>query len=362
MLKPKERIVNLPVYQPGKPIEDVKREYGLSEVIKLASNENPFGCSPLAKEAIGLAAQHLEIYPDGASVELTKALAKKLGVQTSQIIFGNGSDEVIVLITRAYLQPGTNTVMATPTFPIYKTNSIIEGAEVREVPLKDGAHDLNGMLEQIDENTRVVWICNPNNPSGTIVGKEELRTFLHAISKNTVVVFDEAYYEYVESSNYPESIDWINEYPNLIILRTFSKIYGLAALRIGYGVANAALIDHLNRVREPFNTTSLSQKAALAALQDTHFVEECRHKNTIGKKQLYEGFQRLGLSYLPSEANFILVDVGRPAGYVFQSLLKKGIIVRSGESLGFPTSLRITVGSEDQNLKLLDNLEQILNQ
>jgi histidinol-phosphate aminotransferase len=359
-MQPKQRILNVPVYQPGKPIDDVKREFGLTEVIKLASNENPFGCSPDAKQAIQSQLDSLAIYPDGASLQLRWELAEFLQVEPNQIIFGNGSDEVVQMISRAYLGEGTNTIMATPTFPQYRSNAIIDGAELIEVPLKEGVHDLEAMAAAVNEQTRVVWVCNPNNPSGTIVTASELEAFLQKVPKNVLVVLDEAYYEYVVAEEYPQTVPMLAQYPNLIILRTFSKIYGLAALRIGYGIASAEIIDHLNHVREPFNTSTLAQAAARAALKDQAFVKKCRDLNREGMKQLTDQFDKWGLDYYPSQANFVLVNLKQDSDEVFRKLLAQGIIVRSGRALGFPGYQRITVGNAEQNAKILHALREIV--
>lgn len=357
---PKKQIVDLPVYQPGKPIDEVKRELGLERIVKLASNENPFGCSPKVKEAIVPVLDQLAIYPDGAAMDVREAVAEFLGVDGSQLIFGNGSDELVMLTSRAYLEPGANTVMATPTFSVYKTTATVEGADVIEVPLKDGVHDLNGLLENITEQTRVVWVCNPNNPSGTINSEAEIKSFLEQVPKNVLVVLDEAYYEYVTDASYPESIQFLADYPNLLILRTFSKIYGLAGLRIGYGIASPDIVDKINRVREPFNTSSVAQVAAIAAIKDQEFVQFCRTTNDKGRKQLYAAFDEMGLSYYPSQGNFVLVNTGRDGNEIFQALLRKGYIVRSGVALGFPTSIRVTVGNEEQNEGFLSALREVL--
>lgn len=357
---PKKQIVDLPVYQPGKPIDEVKRELGLEHIVKLASNENPFGCSPKVKEAIVPVLDQLAIYPDGAAMDLRAAMAEFLQVDASQLIFGNGSDELVMLTSRAYLEPGTNTVMATPTFSVYKTTATVEGADVIEVPLKDGVHDLDGLLENISEQTRVVWVCNPNNPSGTINSEAEIKSFLDQVPKNVLVVLDEAYYEYVTDASYPESIQFLDKYPNVLILRTFSKIYGLAGLRIGYGIASPDIVDKINRVREPFNTSSVAQAAAIAAIKDQEFVQSCRSTNAKGREQLYAAFDDMDLSYYPSQGNFVLVNTGRDGNEIFQALLKKGYIVRSGVALGFPTSIRVTVGNEEQNEGFLSALREVL--
>ncbi|WP_166239398.1 histidinol-phosphate transaminase [Paenibacillus turpanensis] len=361
-MQPKSNIVHLPVYQPGKPIHEVKQELGLTEVIKLASNENPFGCSPKAKEAIVKHVDQAHVYPDGASVELTKALAQHLGVQTNQIIFGAGSDEVILMIARAYFVQGDETIMADRTFPQYKHNAEIENASVIEVPLKDGVHDLPAMLSRVTPKTKVVWICNPNNPTGTIVSHEEVVDFLNKVPSHVLVVLDEAYYEYIVSAEYPRSLELAEKYKNVIVLRTFSKCYGLASLRIGYGIGHPDVIHTINQVREPFNTTGFAQAAALAAVQDQAFVEDCRRKNHEGLLYLTEQFSRLGLAYYPAHGNFILVDAKRDAKLVYEGLLRKGIIVRGGHtaSIGFPTCFRVTIGSKEENEKFISALEQVL--
>lgn len=360
MMIAKTQIVDLPVYQPGKPIDEVKRELGLDKIVKLASNENPFGSSPKVKEAIVSLLDQLAIYPDGASMELREVLADFWGVNGNQLIFGNGSDELVMLTSRAYLQSGTNTVMAEPTFPVYKTTATIEGADAVEVPLKAGVHDLEGILARINEQTRVVWICNPNNPSGTMNHEIEIRDFLNKVPKTTLVVLDEAYYEYVTDEAYPQSLPLLTDYPNVLILRTFSKIYGLAGLRVGYGIASPDIIDKLNRVREPFNTNSLAQKAAIAAIKDQEFVRQCRESNAAGREQLYSAFEQMGLFYYPSQGNFVLVETGKNGNEVFQALLKKGYIIRSGVPLGFPTAIRVTVGSQDQNEGFIEALREVL--
>jgi histidinol-phosphate aminotransferase len=359
-MQPKQNIVHLPVYQPGKPIEEVKRELGLSHVIKLASNENPFGCSPRAKEAMQAEFANISLYPDGGAVDLTNVLADHLGVKANQIIFGAGSDDVIMMIARAFLVPGDETVIATHTFGQYKHNAEVEGAVCVEVPLKDGVHDLPAMLAKINEKTKIVWICNPNNPTGTAVSLEEIERFIQSVPKSVMVVLDEAYYEYLPPAQFSHSIDLVKKYENTVILRTFSKIYGLASLRIGYGVGNPQLIRSVNQVREPFNTNRFAQAAAIASIRDTEFVDQCRMNNDAGRAQLQAAFERMGLSYYPSFGNFIMVHIGRPAGPVFDALLRKGIIVRGGHQLDFPESLRITIGSREQNAAFLDALEDAL--
>lgn len=363
-MQPKPHIIDLPVYQPGKPIDEVKREYGLTHVIKLASNENPFGCSPKAKEAIQSLLDQTNIYPDGASYELTQAMAKHYGVEPDQIVFGAGADEVIMMIARAFLSPGDETIMADRTFPQYKHNATVEQATVIEVPLKEGVHDLEAMKAAVTDKTKIIWVCNPNNPTGTMVTTEEMERFLQGIPDRVMVVLDEAYMEYVTDEGIAQGLDLLKRYPNVVVLRTFSKIYGLASLRIGYAIGRPDVIRSINQVREPFNTTSFAQKAALAALADQEFVEQCRRLNRMGIEYLQGEFRRLGLGCYPAHGNFILVDVKRDAKTVYEELLKRGIIVRGGHapSIGFPTSLRVTVGSQEQNEEFIQALEAVLQE
>lgn len=356
----KEQILNLAPYQPGKPINEVKKQYGLEKVVKLASNENPFGCSKNVLKAIQEYKTPFAIYPDGYAPDLRYALSEHLNVKPNQIILGNGSDNLLQMISRALLKPGTNTVMSEHTFSQYKHNAIIEGAEVREVPDINGAHDLAGMLEAIDENTNIVWVCSPNNPTGVYIPKEDLISFLDKVPEDTLVVLDEAYYEYVVADDYYDSIELVSKYNNLIVLRTFSKIYGLAAFRVGYGISNEKNIRALEPVREPFNVNSLAQTVAAAALKDQEFVKTCRKRNREGMELYYQFCEESKLSYFPSQANFILVDFQMDANEVFQYLLERGYIVRSGKALGFPTSIRITVGSNEQNNGLIENLKNLL--
>jgi histidinol-phosphate aminotransferase len=360
-MNPKPNIVDLPVYKPGKPIEEVKRELGLSDVIKLASNENPYGSSPSARAAITAELDNLSLYPDGSAADLTSALAGHLGVANDNIIFGCGSDEIIALIARAFFLPGDETIMADQTFSVYKSNADIEGAVTIEVPLINGTHDLDAMLSRVTERTKIIWICNPNNPTGTIVPEGALTTFLDSVPNSVMVVLDEAYAEYVTDLSYSNGIKLLERYSNLVVLRTFSKIYGLAALRIGYGVASPEIIKLINQVREPFNTSRLAQAAALAALGDQEYVQECRRLNSTGIVQLEGEFRRLGLESFPAHGNFIMVDVRKNAVDVFDSLLRKGVIVRAGHRK-YPTYIRVTVGSTEQNIAFITALEQVLSE
>lgn len=359
-MKWKEYLLQLTPYQPGKSIEEVRNQYGLNEIIKLASNENPFGCSERVHEVFNKPSSYFSLYPDGYASELRLAMANHLHTSQEQLIFGNGSDEIIQMISRALLGPGTNTVMATPTFPQYKHNAVIEGAEIREVPLKNGEHDLEGMLAVIDEATSVVWICNPNNPTGHYIPENRLKSFLLKVPTDTLVVLDEAYYEYVDAENDGESLELLHQFPNVIILRTFSKIYGLASLRIGYGISRPETIRALEPVREPFNVNRFGQLAAVEAIKDQEYVEKCKQKNRQGLEQFYHFCKEKRLKYYPSQGNFILIDFQVDGNEVFQFLLERGFIVRSGQALGFPTSVRVTVGSKEQNEGVLKAMEQFL--
>ncbi|WP_408006524.1 histidinol-phosphate transaminase [Pseudalkalibacillus sp. A8] len=362
-MKAKEQILSLKAYQPGKPIEEVKRELGLTSVTKLASNENPFGCASAVKDAVMDELNSVSIYPDGYAAEIRFKLANYLNVKPQQILFGNGSDEVVEMFCRTYLSPESNTVMAAPTFPQYKHNSVIEGAEIIEVPLtEEGKHDLDKMYGAIDRNTKIVWICSPNNPTGTIVTERELVSFLERVPSDVIVACDEAYQEYVVADDYPDTLALQREYRNLIVFRTFSKAFGLASLRIGYGVAHEDLIKIVDPVREPFNTSRVAQRAAITALDHLDFIKMCRERNREGMEQ-YEAFcENYDLRFYPSQGNFILIDFKTKQGdEVFNYLLKNGYIVRSGNALGFPTSVRITVGSKEQNEGIIQCLSNWLD-
>lgn len=357
----KEQILDLTPYQPGKSIDAVRREYGLEKIVKLASNENPFGCSKKVIETIKEFSTSLAIYPDGYATDLRNAMADFLKVKPTQLIFGNGSDNLIQMISRALLKPGYNTVMSAHTFSQYNHNAIIEGAEIREVPDIDGAHDLEGMLEAIDEKTNIVWVCSPNNPTGKYISGDDLISFLDRVPKETLVVLDEAYKEYVVAEDYFDALELVEKYENLITLRTFSKIYGLASLRVGYGISNEKVIRALEPVREPFNVNALAQKAVIAAISDQEFIEECRQKNREGLEQYYQFCREHNLSYYPSQGNFVLINFRVDADEVFQYLLERGYIVRSGKALGFPTSIRVTVGSREENAGVIEQMKAFLS-
>lgn len=359
-MKWKSAVLKLKPYQPGKSIQEVKRQYGLDHITKLASNENPFGCSEAVKESIRNFNESFAIYPDGYATRLREAVSKYIGVKETELIFGDGSDEIIQIISRSLLADGRNTVMATPTFSQYRHNAVIEGAEIREVPLINGAHDLRGMLEKIDENTAVVWLCTPNNPTGMLITEEEMTNFLKQVPEDVLVVIDAAYFEYVDETNYFDSSKLIEAYKNVIILRTFSKIYGLASLRVGYGVADAEIISKLEPSRAPFNTNTLGQLAAISAIADQEFIKACKEENRKGLQQYYRFCEEEQLPYYPSHGNFILIDFSTDGDEVFQYLLERGFIVRSGKALGFPSSVRVTVGSPEQNAEIIEIMKEYL--
>ncbi|PTM58691.1 histidinol-phosphate transaminase [Desmospora activa] len=360
-MKAKSTVQGLPVYQPGKPLEEVKREFGLTEVIKLASNENPFGCSERVWQSLLEERENLALYPEGQAPELRAQLANHLGIEEGRFVFGNGSDEIIQMIARAYLEPGTESVMAKITFPRYDTQVRIEGSRPVTVPLVDGTHDLEAMAAAVNEKTRIVWLCNPNNPTGTYFSEAALRQFLDRIPPQVLVVVDEAYYEYVVAEDYPDTLAFAQSDPRLLVLRTFSKIYGLASFRIGYAIADPAIVMELERVREPFNANRLAQRAALAALGDQGFVQLCKQANRQCMQQIESQLEQWGLSWFPSQANFIMLDTGRSSDEVFQGLLQRGIIVRAGSALGYPTTIRVTVGRPEQNRLFLEGLAACLD-
>ena len=354
-------IYKIKAYQPGKPIEEVKREFGLKNVIKLASNENPLGPSPKAVEAIKEYVSKINFYPDGGSYYLKKALGEKLGAKEENIILGNGSDEIVSLITRIFLQKGDQAIMGDPSFLMYKIDAQLSQAKVASVPLKNFRLDLSEMSKAISSRTKLIFISNPNNPTGTIITEDEVEHFLKDVPPRILTVFDEAYYEYVEDTNYPQSIDLLDKNSNIIILRTFSKIYGLAGLRVGYGIGSPEVIDLLNKARPPFNVNSLAQVAALASLEDEDQVNQSKSLVREGKEFLYSNLRRLKVSFIPTQANFILIKIGKKAKDVEGELLKKGIIVRGMGAYNLPHYIRVTIGTKPQNEEFIKNLQTILS-
>jgi histidinol-phosphate aminotransferase len=361
-----ERITALKPYQPGKPIDEVKRELGISgEIIKLASNENPLGPSPQALAALRDALPRVSQYPDGGCHDLRAALAERLGIPGDHLVFGNGSDEVIHLLGLTFLQPGgdDDVVIGDPTFVLYEAAAILNGARPVKVPLtRPGlVHDTGAMADAFDaQRTRLVFIANPHNPTGTVVTRTQVDALLDRLPGRALLVLDEAYGEYVDAPEYPRAIDYVRDGAPVVGLRTFSKMYGLAGLRVGYGIAAPEVIRLLNQARSPFNVNLTAQIAATAALGDESFVDETRRVNAEGMRTLEAAFERQGLPFVPSHANFLLVDVGRPCRPIFGALLRRGVIVRTGDVFGLDTWLRVTVGTPEQNARFLEALGEVL--
>lgn len=347
-------------YVPGKPIEEVEREYGVRNVLKLASNENPLGPSSLAVEAIRQSATEVGLYPDAGCQALTRELAAHWGVAPENLILGNGSDEIIHYLGVAFLRPGDEVLTAHPSFIRYESAAILNEAEYIAVPLRDFRYDLPAMAERLSPRTRLVFIANPNNPTGTIVTRVELERFLDALPKQALVVMDEAYYEYVDSPDYPHCWEHVREGRNLVILRTFSKIYALAGLRVGYGMARPEIIQVLHQVREPFNVNLVAQAAARASLKDPGQVTRSRETNRAGKAYLTAELERMGLQVVPTEANFVFVDLKRDCRAVFEALLRRAVVVRTGDIFGLPTHIRVTIGTPEQNERFVRELKAVL--
>lgn len=353
-------IMKIKAYQPGKPIEELKRELGLKTVIKLASNENPLGPSNKAIEAIKKYASEVNIYPDGGSYYLKKALAEKLGLEEEKIILGNGSDEIVSLITRVFLQKGEEAIMGDPSFLMYKIDTQLSQATILPIPLNNFRLNLSAMAKAVTSKTKLIFISNPNNPTGTIVEEKEVKTFFKNLASRIIVIFDEAYFEYVEDKHYPQTINLLNGKNNIVILRTFSKIYGLAGLRIGYGIAQPQIIEMLNRARPPFNVNSLAQVAALASLTDQNQIIRSKKLVKEEKEYLYSNLEKMKFSYIPTEANFILIKLGKKASYMEKRLLENGIIVRGMKAYNLTEYIRLTIGTREQNDKFIRALDKIL--
>jgi histidinol-phosphate aminotransferase len=349
---------NLRPYVPGKPIEEVQRELGLTEIVKLASNENPLGLSPLAAAAIVDFARFAYLYPDAGCVDLKAALSDHVGLPPDQICVGNGSDDMIHLLSSLLLEPGQNVVMGDPGFSRYEAEATANGAQTKKIALdRKARHDLGGLLEAVDASTRIVWIANPNNPTGTIIRRAEFEAFLRSVSNDVLVVLDEAYFEFATDPNYPNSADYIKTNDNVLGLRTFSKTYGLAGLRVGYAVGPRQLIDAIEKIREPFCVNALAQRGALAALSDAEHLNKTKEVNASGIKRLTEYLLGLGYSVSESYANFVWCDMGQDAAPISNSLLQQGVIVRPGAAFGCPNHLRISVGTQEE----LNRFEEALS-
>ncbi|WP_404363383.1 histidinol-phosphate transaminase [Marinobacter sp.] len=358
-----EGVQGLMPYQPGKPIDELARELGLDpdSIVKLASNENPLGPSPLAVEAARDALGTLCRYPDGNGFNLKARLASRLGVGPAQITLGNGSNDVLEIIARSFASHDSEVIFSQHAFAVYPLVTRALGARGVEVPARHWGHDLDAMAEAVTSNTRLIFVANPNNPTGTAHDSQTIEAFLGKIPEEVLVVLDEAYFEYLEGEDFPDGVALLENFPNLIVTRSFSKAWGLAALRVGYSVSSAAIADILNRVRQPFNVDSVALAAATAVLDDEDYLARSRQTNREGIKQLEEGFQALGLDYIPSAGNFVTVDTGEEAGAVFQRLLARGIIVRPIAGYGMPAHLRVSVGLASENRRFLEALPEAIS-
>ena len=354
-------------YQPGKPIEELERELGISNILKLASNENPLGASPQAQAALTAALKTLELYPDGSGYQLKQAIAEKFGLHSDQITLGNGSNDVLELIARAFLDNQRAAVISEHAFAVYQIVTQAVGAELQIAKANPAdhqsmpyGHNLANLAAKITDKTRVVFIANPNNPTGTWLSTTALHSFLQRVPSDVIVVLDEAYTEYVQEAEFPNALTWLEEFPNLIVTRTFSKIYGLAGLRVGYAVSNPVIADLLNRVRQPFNVNSLALAAAQAALADDAFLQHSVDTNAAGLVQWRAACAENGWEYIPTVGNFITVDMQRPAAPLYDALLREGVIVRPIGGYGLPQHLRITIGTTAQNTRCIEALKKVL--
>jgi histidinol-phosphate aminotransferase len=358
----KDGVMTISPYEPGKPIEEVSRELGIPEadIIKMASNENPLGASPLGVQAIKDCAEMVNLYPDGDCYSLKLDLAELLGVNPQNILMGNGSNDVLQIIADTFINPVDEVIYSRHAFVVYTLVTKVADAKAVITEMKDYAHDLDAMADAITEMTKVIFIANPNNPTGTMVTTEQVEQFMKRVPDDVIVVFDEAYYEYVTRDDYPQTIKYVNEGRNVIVCRTFSKIYGLAGLRVGYGIAKPELVEVMNKVRQPFNVSMVAQSAAIASLKDRDHVEKSIKVNIEGKEYLYDELKKIGLDYVPSEANFILVHLDSPGPQVMKEMLKYGVIVRPLVGYELPNSIRVTIGTREQNERFISSLKAVL--
>jgi histidinol-phosphate aminotransferase len=353
-------ILKIESYVPGKSIEEVQKEFGAKRWVKLASNENLLGPSPKAVAAIRKELPNIYLYPEGPCTVLKKALAEKFAISEKMVVVSNGADNLILMIANAFVNEGDEVMMADPTFSVYTNVTQIMGGKPIKVKLKDFAHDLESMLKKVNRKTKLVFVCNPNNPTGTTVSLEAFNHFLSKLPKRVIVVLDEAYGDFAEDAFYPNGLDYIKERKQIIVLRTFSKVYGLAGLRIGYALGREDLVDCLYQVRDPFPVHRLAQVAAVAALNDEDHVIRSIQLVYEGKRYLYKELDKMGLSYVPSQANFIFIDFEKDSGEIFKALLKEGIIIRPGKVWGYPTFARLTIGRMDDNRRFIKALKKIL--
>ena len=354
-------VQHLVPYVPGKPIEELQRELGLTEIVKLASNENPLGTGGKVTAAITAALPELTLYPDGSGFALKAALSAKLSIAPEQITLGNGSSEILELVMRTFVSPESEVVFSQHAFALYPILTQAVGAKAVVVPAKDFGHDLSAMRNAITDKTRLVFIANPNNPTGTLLAKDELQAFIASLPAHVLCVLDEAYYEFVSPELRADSINWPLLYPNLLIARTFSKAYGLAGLRVGFGISSVDIADLLNRVRQPFNNNALALVAAEAALSDEDYLQKTLANNQAGMSLLSNAFQDLGLTWIPSSGNFVAVDVKQPGIQVYEALLRKGVIVRPVANYEMPSFIRVSIGTAIENQKFISALTQVLS-
>lgn len=355
-----KNVLTVKPYVPGKPIEETKRQLGLKEVVKLASNENPFGPSPKAVAAMQKSLSGVNRYPDAQGYYLKKRLARHFGLSAENFVLGNGSDEIIDVLIKTFVEPDENIVTSDTTFLEYEIIAAVNNRQVKKAPLRYFKYDLGAILKLVDKKTKLVFIANPNNPTGTYVTKYEVADFLSALPKQVIVVFDEAYDTFIDVDDYPDSLSYLRRKKKVIILRTFSKAYGLAGLRLGYAIADPELVSYMERVRQPFNVNILAQAAGLAAIDDRDFLKKTRKLTLEGKDFIYQELSKMGLGYVPSVANFILIDVEKDGREVFKSMLKFGVIVREMSQYGLKNFIRLTIGSRKENQRSVRVLRKVL--
>lgn len=355
----REGVEGLIPYPPGKPIEELERELGIKGSIKLASNENPIGSSPLAVKAVMDKLHTLHRYPDGSGYYLKVKLSEKFNMPLDKIILGNGSNELIALVVRTFLSEGDHAVQAFPTFLIYEKMVRAAGGQITSVPLSNFKIDMKGIHKAIDPRTKIIFINNPNNPTGSVVSKDEMLQFLNDIPDDIIVVLDEAYIEFVTTKTTANGLELLAEHPLLLVLRTFSKLYGLAGLRIGYGFASGKMIDYMNRVRQPFNANTLAQVAASAALDDSSFVSDTLRMTREGLHFLYLSLDNMGMEYIPTQTNFFLIKVSKGGKRIYELMLKEGVIIRAMDSYGLPDYIRVCVGRPEENRRFIKTLEKV---
>lgn len=347
-------------YIPGKPIEETKRQLGLKQIFKLASNENPFGPSPKAVNAIKRSLAGINRYPDSRGFYLKKRLAKYFALSTENFVLGNGSDELIDVLIKTFVEPDEFIVTADTTFLEYEIIAQVNGRKVKKAPLRYFKYDLEAILKLVDKKTKLIFIANPNNPTGTYVNRDEVRRFLNALPEQVVVVFDEAYDAFIDVDDYPDSLSYLKSRKKVVILRTFSKAYGLAGLRLGYAIAQPELVNYMERIRQPFNVNSLAQAAGVAAIDDSDFLKKTRRLTLEGKDFIYRKLSKIGLGYVPTVANFILIDTGMDGVKVFKAMLKFGVIVRDMKQYGLNNFIRLTIGTPVENSRSMEVLRKVL--